>query len=258
MNRKISHLIITRYNLSLFSDKTMQDKIRCSPEEWMEKRFELFSRFTLPSMAGQTCQDFTWYLFFDRNTPTEYVRPVEDLAGSNMRIIRLTIGQTRFLLGEVQQANDIVITGRIDNDDAWHKDFIRIVQQRHAMPTRLVEMPQCYWLDLQQGRLYHQRWRWYYRLRPRVGNNPSLVEWRQEAKTIQAANHTQLLHQVRWRQFKLETQGTFRLIICHSDNLINKIDRTKFLPVDMNRLEDFNVQTGLAWMRAIHEKSTPR
>ena len=45
---KSLHLIVTRFNLG------MTDPV------WLEHRFGLFERFTLPSIKAQTCQEFWW------------------------------------------------------------------------------------------------------------------------------------------------------------------------------------------------------
>ena len=251
MGTKISHFIITSYDVGLFSDKSMLGRIGCSPEEWMEKRFPLFSGFTLPSLRNQTCRDFTWYVLLDQNTPAEYVRQLEDVAFDNMRLVKLTMSKLRYMRKEIEQANDIVITGRIDNDDAWHEDYVRVIQERHCKPTRLVQLPQCYWLDTATQRIYHWKWRWWYCLNRRMGNHPTMVEWRDRAKTVLVAPHTKIAGEVKWYQFKDDISGTYRLIVCHGGNLVMAVkDRIhRLVETNMDALKGFHVESGLEWMK---------
>lgn len=244
MKDGVTHFIITRYNLSLYSDKSIRDRIKCSPDEWMEQRYELFTRFTLPSLQGQTCRNFTWIIFIDRQTPRHFREQLERVATSDMRIVELRGGQRDFLKKEIQNAKETVITSRIDNDDAWHKDFVKIIQTQYSRPTKLINFFGSYWLDLKGKRVYHHRWRWYYRFNQGIGNNPSMVERREDAKTVLAAHHSQLKKEVMWYQLKQITSGCYRLVVCHEHNLINsiKVGARRAREVNPDVLRDFNVR----------------
>jgi len=240
----MSHFIITRYNLSVYSDRSTRYKLGCDPDDWMQHRFELFSRFTLPSMQGQTCQNFTWFVFVDPATPREFKQQLEDAAIPTMKIVYLQEPQLTFLKREVQQASDdLVITSRIDNDDAWHKALVETIQTRFTRPTRLVDFPQSYWLVWPSKQLYLRPWRWYYHLKRGVSNMPTLVEYRHQAMTIQIDRHPKLKDYVRWYQFKQVVRGCYRLIVCHKKNQVNTIDvgSPKFKRIPLDRLRDFNV-----------------
>ncbi len=243
MEDKISHFVVTRYNLSLYTDKSIRDKIGCDPDEWMARRIGLFTRFTVPSLKHQTCQDFKWLVFIDRNTPAPFIHQIEDVAPDNMHILPFRGGQAQMLKKEIQTAESIVITSRIDNDDAWHKDFVKLIQTGYAKPTKLVEPYQSYWLDLNTKKIYHHQWKWYYRLNRQVGNNPTMIEWKDNAKTVLVAQHTKLKEQVKWRQFKQITRGCYRLIVCHQNNVINSVSdgRMRLREVGIDVLRDFNI-----------------
>jgi hypothetical protein len=64
--RKFKDYITTRFNAALYSPEA---KIRISADEWMQHRIRLFTRFTLPSIMSQSCQNFTWLVLVDRQTP---------------------------------------------------------------------------------------------------------------------------------------------------------------------------------------------
>lgn len=147
------------------------------------------------------------------------------------------------LKNEIQKAHKIVITSRIDNDDAWHKDFVKVIQTRYPTPTKLVEPYQSYWLDLNAKKLYFHKWKWYYRLNRHVGNNPSMIEYRENAKTVIATQHTQLKKLVKWHQFKQITDMCYRLVVCHDQNIVNSIavGAPGSPQVSLEVLKDFNV-----------------
>jgi len=210
----------------------------------MAQRYELFTRFTLPSMQGQVCQDFTWFVLVDPETPGHFKQQLEDIAPANMRIVYLAESQLVFLKREIQHAGKVVITSRIDNDDAWHKDMVATIQRRFARPRRLVEFAQSYWLEWPGRRLYLHPWRWYYRLNRCVGNNPTMVEYRDHAATIQASSHPDLKKYVRWYEFKQVARPCYRLIVCHGQNQINSLQTgpRKLVKAPLESLKDFNVR----------------
>ena len=243
MGKNISHYITTRYNLSLYSQKKRPEKIKCSPDEWMAHRFRLFTSFTLPSLRGQSCDNFTWYLFMDPETPQFFKEQIEDAALSNMKIVYMRQSQLSFLKNEIGSGSDIVITSRIDNDDAWHRDYVKVIQTEYNQPTKLLEFAESYWLDIATGKIYHHDWRWYYRLKPSIGNNPTMVEWRDSAKTVLVAPHTQLVKNVRWYQFKKIPNKPYRLIVCHEHNQVNAAgdSNSKYKQVGSEVLSGFDI-----------------
>ena len=72
MNYK--HFLITRFNLSLqfgceFRDPDENPTLKILDEDYLEKRFEIFEKYTLKSISEQTVQDFTWIILFHKRTP---------------------------------------------------------------------------------------------------------------------------------------------------------------------------------------------
>ena len=66
------HFILTRFNLPIFQPKVGEKKVSHLDEEYLNYRFDLFERFCLPSVKGQTCQDFRWFVLFDAATPAVF------------------------------------------------------------------------------------------------------------------------------------------------------------------------------------------
>lgn len=139
------HFIITLFNLKIWKEDKTHRATRTS--DWLAQRFDLFERFCLPSVAGQTNQDFTWLCLFDKDTPAEMRQRIEGYRKRvpqlrpcffsaeeaaeflsheevvNCRFIRRTV---RSLLSADDQ---FVITSNLDNDDALSRDYVARVQQ---------------------------------------------------------------------------------------------------------------------------------
>lgn len=52
------HYLLTRFNLSLWQED--KNGLTIDREEWIRKRLKLFETYCLPSVVGQTCQEFRW------------------------------------------------------------------------------------------------------------------------------------------------------------------------------------------------------
>ena len=64
---KYKHIILTRFNLQF----ELGNDIYIQPS-WLDERFRLFKRYCLPSIVGQTNQNFTWVILSSEQTPTKY------------------------------------------------------------------------------------------------------------------------------------------------------------------------------------------
>ena len=61
------HIILTRFNLQF----ELGNDIHTQPY-WLDERFRLFEKYCLPSIVGQTNQNFTWVILSSEQTPTKY------------------------------------------------------------------------------------------------------------------------------------------------------------------------------------------
>ena len=66
----MKHLILTR--LAIGTPK----------EDWLRYRIKLFEEYCAPSLANQTCQDFTWLLAVRDNTPDWFIKKVRKISPS--------------------------------------------------------------------------------------------------------------------------------------------------------------------------------
>jgi N-acetylglucosaminyl-diphospho-decaprenol L-rhamnosyltransferase len=61
----IDHVLLTRFNLP---SKGPESLIRAQ-EGWLQRRVELFQRYTIPSVAAQTVSGFHWIVYIDPESP---------------------------------------------------------------------------------------------------------------------------------------------------------------------------------------------
>lgn len=129
---QISHLIFTRFNIQYEAG----DAIGIQPN-WLDERLRLFEQYCLPSIQHQTCPDFTWLLLGDSNTPDNYKTRIENYA---LRIPQLKVywllfsddayhGFYRQIGHTFAQGKDILISTRLDSDDALSNNYVELIQQ---------------------------------------------------------------------------------------------------------------------------------
>lgn len=136
---KFDHYVITRFNLKLephFSRDKNGNPTRT--DEWLERRFDLFETVCLPSLQGQTCQEFKWLVLFDRETPEHFKKRIESYPKIYPNFIPLYLesGKPLYVKNILAQKIAVlpnggmsgILTTRIDNDDAFHKDMIREIR----------------------------------------------------------------------------------------------------------------------------------
>lgn len=142
----MNHFILTRFNVRLYP-KDKKGNNTLTPE-WLEHRFQLFERYTLPSLSAQTCKDFKWIVLIDRETPQAYKERLEGCVERcpNLHIIRVRSDKgylsTQVFREVIQRdmkeahgenfKDGKVLTTWMDNDDALAIDFVDRVQQEAA------------------------------------------------------------------------------------------------------------------------------
>jgi hypothetical protein len=163
-----THLVLTRFSIrsSGVGYKNQWD------EAWFDRRLDLFEQHCLPSVLGQTSQDFTWLVFCDPVTPpevTDRLRALSDkITIADCRRYTSVPGKApddlRDLDKFVAPGSEVVITTRLDSDDALHRSALELVQ-RHAAPfldsvdeVLLHTFPLGCKLDVTEGVLYRTRY----------------------------------------------------------------------------------------------------
>lgn len=130
----MQHIIITRFSVRLGTMSTERKGKLFDPSR-LKARMDLFKRITLRSMLAQDRKEFRWLLLVDPELPQEYR---DELDGISVKhpFIEIITWNTSWNLGKIDWIPGIdpgrpLITSRLDDDDALHRDFTNMVYQVH-------------------------------------------------------------------------------------------------------------------------------
>lgn len=230
MTERVEHFLLTVFNVGLYTstraDRTGQVVSEAS-EAWMRHRLDLFDRYCFPSIAGQSCREFTWLVFVDADTPPQQRAALEAYeAWPNLRLVSAPPGaatRDRGLFGaeavaqRADPAADYVITSRLDNDDALHRDYMGLV--RSEIPRRhraMLGFPNGLCLD--GGRLLARHY-------PR-NPFPSMIERpgspgpHRGLLTVWSGEHDRV--HLLASEFRQAATGPMWLQVVHERNLLNR------------------------------------
>ena len=238
--RSFKHYLTTRFNAGIYEPRS---RLRIDPQQWMEHRWRLFTAITLPSIMEQTCQDFTWLILLDSKTPDSYIHEMESFRYRNLKLIYPTsakvVWQQAFEPGDYD-----LVTTRIDNDDAFHRQSIETIQQTYLsehpyrMQPWVIVFPFGFILDLARGDVWAMEY-W-------CNNCPTLVENSQQPLTIWHWDHSNIPVQI---QRSFVKDKPYWLQVVHSQNVLNEIPSGhhakilhKEMPASLENLAEFNIR----------------
>jgi len=185
---RFAHLVLTRFNVP---DPGMPRDKQGRPVRdgaWLAERWRLFETFCLPSMAAQTCRAFRWLVFFDQATPPAD-RARAQACAERAAFDPVFVNEMPECVPEVRRRVDahvdVLLTTRLDNDDAVAREFIAVVQAA-ARDRDLA------WLNPPQGYFYARGS--VYAARDEASPFVSLAERRAHApwRTVWSAAHQDL------------------------------------------------------------------
>jgi Putative rhamnosyl transferase len=216
------HVILTRFNCS--NSRSSADReisIRSRPG-WLEGRFDLFERFCLPSLHAQSMQDFRWHIYFDRHTPARFLeRASNGLAGKTNFFIKLCdiYGSETVqadLPVDLDSSKTWLVTTRLDNDDALHRDFVKRLHEAVRVGVEEAINFPC-GVVYAAGRLY----------RSRQDSNAfiSLSESFRTAKTVLCGPHNEMGRSYPVRNL---AGGPAWVQVVHGSNVSNAIRGWRF------------------------------
>lgn len=255
--KKSKHFIITRFNISQsFQCKARQPEKNLLEKnlerEYLRKRFEIFRRYTLPSIEQQTNQNFDWIVLFHKQTPTEFLKQIEEikeqydkfnpifLQGNEMSEVN------RYILENSNEC-DFYLTSRIDNDDAYALDYIEKIQQYtqtiHNIEPVILSFSQGFQYDISNNMLVP-----YYYLENHFTSMISTKNSRY--KNIYELNHAKILQQQNIPVINLEKEPMW-LEIIHETNYINHLKSQK----EIRDMEKILRKFGIAIEKAIEENT---
>lgn len=130
MTGGVSQFLITRFNLPSRGHESL---IRAQ-ENWLRERVALFERYCLPSVLQQTCDDVTWIIYFDPDSPGwlhDWIA-MHVSAGHFVALFRTEVSQTELLADLRAAAGEMtggtLVTSNLDNDDGIAIDFVARVR----------------------------------------------------------------------------------------------------------------------------------
>jgi putative rhamnosyltransferase len=136
----LEHFLLTNFNVVREDHDRDASGAPVLTGEWLEHRFDLFERFCLPSVAGQSASDFTWLVRWDEDgMPEDHRARLRDHAAA-LPAMALVPGDRAFwveIARRVGGARRRVLTSRLDNDDALHRDALATL--RDAVGERDLE-----------------------------------------------------------------------------------------------------------------------
>lgn len=186
----LEHFLITQFNLRNvpFSEKNADYTIW---GDWTRERIDIFTKYCLPSIDKQTCKDFTWLIYFDKQTPEEFNWLIDELNTRDFIKVRFSKGNDGFMVDhirdiqELAQNSEWIISSRIDNDDIFHKDAIKVIQEAfRPIDEYMISLTSGYTLNLQTLQMGH----YYYPESPFI----SIIEHREKVnlKSIYYKSHS--------------------------------------------------------------------
>lgn len=144
----IHHFLLTRFNIPIWRHDKCGDAI--DRGAWLGERLELFETYCLPSVMGQSCQDFEWILLVDAETddafrsrikgykeqcPQIHIVLVKPEAGCKFASVFKSVVNKHLKEMEAKE-DDLCLTTYLDNDDSLGLSYVETVQ-RIAAECRL-------------------------------------------------------------------------------------------------------------------------
>jgi len=111
-------------------------------EEYLDKRFKIFDKYTFPSVNAQTDKDFTWVILLNGKTPQKFKDKMTEYENSaSMRIKLVYVDNYDNMISKRNNISNILsdefknykskwlLTCRCDNDDMLAKDYIQKMKE---------------------------------------------------------------------------------------------------------------------------------
>lgn len=212
------------------------------PRAWLEERLLLLDAYCLPSVKAQTETNFTWLVYCDEQTDGDIIAELGRRARELPQMKIMLTGDRRGFREVTDDVIDpsarVLITTRLDSDDAIHMRYVETIQDRlvdfAAMrtPRWLLNFPRGYQLDQVNGKVLLD-WEPRSPFHSLFENDPI------SAKTVLMGNHS-ILH----RQHPTTQDDSLAawLMVIHGGNAENRLRGYYMGAVDRARLAEFGIR----------------
>jgi len=230
--------VIFFYNEEWLNDKNGANVLG---EDWMSFRYDLFVKTCFNSIKYQTCQNFKWLVYFDVDTDSYYKNRNKELQKEFPNFIPLYKASNKLFLEELSQdikihylyeETEFLITSRIDNDDAFHKDAIKIIQKQFdGIANKVINLSNIFCYNINDFTLT----RYNFKSNPFV----SVIENKEELTTVFSKNHNYWKKDNKYSILNVEGEKVYCLQLIHDRNILNQNQGFKKYYNKLN--EDFNL-----------------
>lgn len=147
-----THFLITRFSYRQRSDSLVNQWYRPDPpldHERLERRFELFEIFALPTVREQSCKNFRWIIIVDPQLNSKYRQRLQQLTAPVPQTTILNydpavdIGGLKWLSPFIDRDVKHVITSNVDDDDAGFPGLAQHIQQHALDLLESGKIPSC-------------------------------------------------------------------------------------------------------------------
>lgn len=223
---KFNHFVITRFNLKQSIWPTDKQGLQINTTAWLEHRFSLFETYCFPSMQQQTVKTFTWLVYFDVETPDDFKKRITVLHSKFSNFKPIYVSSFRAFEDELPKHiqtytmgnSPYVLTTRLDNDDCFHRDAIKVIQ-RHFKPIDLSIIDLKHGLSLQ----IHNGFKLSLKKNSSSGPFITLIEQLKPHHHLLTVYHREHLHWIGDAHFIDVTEGYYWLQIIHRHNITNQM-----------------------------------
>ncbi len=235
----MDHFLLTRFNLKKTDWKKDKNSQEVLDNKWLKNRIELFSKYCLPSVLKQTVRNFKWLIFFQKDPEPEIRELVKKLEVYDFIEPVFVNGFEEFhenlpiyITKRIATNSTGLLTTRLDNDDALHKDFIKWVQEEKTFKDRdtVMHFPKGLFLELgRRPKLGAANYplNQFISLREKLTNKPVTALGKAHDRWDESYHIQALPNKDAWLQ------------ICHSQNMINSF---RGVPVYSSRLNPFFIE----------------
>jgi hypothetical protein len=158
---RIHHVVGTRFSVRMGLEPPAFER------SWLEERLRLLELFCLPSVMAQTTSAFTLMLLCDEATPPDILDALRQHERESPAVAIALTGSDRtpadVIAASTPPGTDVLVTTRLDSDDAIADGYLEAVQEyaapfhRSDVATLLVNFPRGMRLDVPEDAFYERR-----------------------------------------------------------------------------------------------------
>lgn len=218
---------------------------------YFEYRYHIFKNITLKSLQKQTNQNFVLILLHSENMPSHFKERFLSLEKENNFLYNVFVEDTQSSFDEallnslqyVEFQNSVVVTFRIDNDDAVQSDFIDILSQylKKDFVGYSVSIPKQYIVKRITEDDYLLQENYY----PANSIGLAFVTNKENYKTVLELGQHHLINE-ETPMLLLENSKNGGLMTINGENAINTIDETKAVIYKKEQLDQYLQQKKFA------------